>query len=977
MILQRILSVWGLSLLMFSAVAQTMSEAEYQTYINKVFYEIWPACEQRKDQECIFNHADRLISTGKALKDWPAVIYFIEWKSHYSDRFSRRDLYYSSLRDAEHFLTEYKDSLGELFHEYHVSNALRWGKYYFDRGDWPRSLETYNSINAWLLGKPSKTQEDLSAISNAFTSMGVIHRDQGAYDLALDYFQKGIDFEKQKGVTARQSGFIAIADKHIGDLYLKKGQPAVALKYYHQARAVYEQADTSQDFLRNGLSTTWVGIANSYKAMGESSSALKALKTALATDSYGHIAYHIWYYIGELYAQSGDIANAFHGFNQALERRVSRFGVKHYKVAEVYAAWGYLELRRSDPECALEYFQAALISLIDDFHDTDIESNPLSFQRTFIRPEILGLLAGKTEALRLLAAKSGNNTHLLTAWATAKAAVNATDVLYSGDLKSEDDKLLLFQQSSKIIELGVQIAWQLGPEFHTHAFDLSEKGKAIILLEAYRNSNALQFAGISDSLLEREAQLKYEISEAEDAVFRGDNSAALRDRLFNTRHEYRSLLLSLEKKYPDYYRLRYDRHVADVSKVQHSLRRGQAMVSYFNGDSSRFAFVIQSKGLAMYPLSAKETLEPLVSELRKSIYGYFLSDQRTEAAFVKNAERYVYCSQSLYKILWQPFAASLPEEVLVIPDGVLGYLPFDVLLAGSPQGAATSFKTHPYLLHRHQIGYCYSATLWVEMQQNITSNRQLAAFAPSFPGIGPQKKQMAMRGGLDTLYYNQPEVRAIASVLKTSGVFTGKDAIKSTFLQQSKHAGILHIASHGIANDTASGYSFIAFTSTHAHPDSSRLYARELYNLRLNAAMVVLSACETGVGELKKGEGVVSLARAFAYAGAQSVISTLWSVNDASTTSIMQEMYKQLRAGAGKSEALQTSKISFLERGADDLAAHPYYWSAYIAIGDMQPLYRHWLTSLWPIALLLVAALGIGAGMKWKKAARVSRKSFF
>lgn len=966
MILRRILSVWGLSLLTFSAVAQTMSEAEYQTYINKVFYEIWPACEQRKDQECIFNHTDQLISIGKALKDWPAVIYFIEWKSHYSDRFSRRDLYYASLRDAEYFLAEYKDSLGELFHEYHVSNALRWGKYYFDRGDWPRALESYNNINAWLLRKASKTQEDLSAISNAYTSMGVIHRDQGAYELALDYFQKGIDFEKQKGETARQSGFVAIADKHIGDLYLKKGQYAAALKYYHQARAVYEQADTSHDFLRSGLSTTWVGIANAHKAMNESTKSLSALKTALTIDSYGTIDYHIWFYLGEHYTQSGDISAALHCFDRAFERRIAKFGLQHYKVAEVYQAWGDLELRRNDPACALEHYQEALICLLDDFQDRNISSNPLSFQRTFIRPEILGLLAGKTEALRRLAATSGNTAYLHSAWATISAAVNAMDVLYAGDLKSEEDKLLLFQQSSKIIESGVQIAWQLGPEFHAQAFELSEKGKAIILLEAYRNSNALQLAGISDSLLEREAQLKYEISEAEDAVFRADNAEALRDRLFDARQEYRNLLRAMEKKYPDYYRLRYDRQVADVEQVQHSLRRGQAMVSYFNGDSLRFAFVIQSNGLSMYPLSAKEPLEPLVSELRNSIYGYFLTDQRTEAAYINNAGQFVRHARSLYQILWQPFAASLPKEVLVIPDGVLGYLPFDVLLTDSPQGVATSFKSHPYLLYRHQIGYCYSATLWREMRQNASSNRQLAAFAPSFPGTDGPKKQMAMRGNLDTLYYNQPEVRAIASVLNMGGIFTGTNAVKSTFLQQCKHAGILHIASHGIANDTASGYSFIAFTSTHDHPDSSRLYARELYNLRLQAAMVVLSACETGVGELKKGEGVVSLARAFAYAGAQSVISTLWSVNDASTTAIMENMYEQLRKGDGKSEALQTSKISFVKRSADDTAAHPYYWSAYIAFGDMQPLYGHRFTWVMLIALLLMAALAIGAGLKWK-----------
>lgn len=102
----------------------------------------------------------------------------------------------------------------------------------------------------------------------------------------------------------------------------------------------------------------------------------------------------------------------------------------------------------------------------------------------------------------------------------------------------------------------------------------------------------------------------------------------------------------------------------------------------------------------------------------------------------------------------------------------------------------------------------------------------------------------------------------------------------------------------------------------------------------------MLSACETGIGKfLKKGEGVISLARAFAYAGAKSVISTLWSVNDASTTAIMRALYKRLRAGSSKAQALQTAKIAYLESREDDLAAHPFYWSAYIAVGDMKPLY--------------------------------------
>lgn len=117
--------------------------------------------------------------------------------------------------------------------------------------------------------------------------------------------------------------------------------------------------------------------------------------------------------------------------------------------------------------------------------------------------------------------------------------------------------------------------------------------------------------------------------------------------------------------------------------------------------------------------------------------------------------------------------------------------------------------------------------------------------------------------------------------------------------------------------------------------------------------MGVLSACETGIGELKKGEGIICLARAFAYAGAQSVVSTLWSVNDESTTHIMRAFYKDIRTGNTKSNALRNAKATYIQSRPEDLAAHPFYWSAYIAVGDMRPLYGGYRYVWWAAALIL------------------------
>ncbi len=288
--------------------------------------------------------------------------------------------------------------------------------------------------------------------------------------------------------------------------------------------------------------------------------------------------------------------------------------------------------------------------------------------------------------------KPGQQTHLHSAWATVQAAVNAIDFLKAGALQSEEDKLFFFQESAQVFEHGLQIALQLGPDYYPAAFELSEKSKAIILLEAFRNANALRLAGIPDSLLEREAQIKYEISAAEDALFKGGGNQELRDRLFQLKNKYRELLRTFEQSYSAYYRLRYDNRVITADAATSRLARGQALVAYFTGQQAHFAFVLRPEGIALYQLEQEAALDPLVRDMRAGIYEYFLSEQPTAELYEASAKKYAANALRLYDILLAPFAETLPEELLIIPDGVLGYLPFDALLTTAPTVPATRFK---------------------------------------------------------------------------------------------------------------------------------------------------------------------------------------------------------------------------------------------------------------------------------------------
>lgn len=148
---------------------------------------------------------------------------------------------------------------------------------------------------------------------------------------------------------------------------------------------------------------------------------------------------------------------------------------------------------------------------------------------------------------------------------------------------------------------------------------------------------------------------------------------------------------------------------------------------------------------------------------------------------------------------------------------------------------------------------------------------------------------------------------------------------------------ILHLATHGVADERVGDYSYLAFASEADSIANELLYVRDLYNLQLNADMVVLSACQTALGRLQRGEGIISLARAFAYAGARSIVTTLWSVEDASTKTLMLAFYRHLQAGMPKDQALQQAKLEWIAN-AGYFKAHPYCWAGLIVIGDAKEI---------------------------------------
>ena len=504
------------------------------------------------------------------------------------------------------------------------------------------------------------------------------------------------------------------------------------------------------------------------------------------------------------------------------------------------------------------------------------------------------------------------------------------------------------------------------------AFAFAEKSKGLLLLESISDTRAKAFAGLPKALLMHEEQLREQLGWMEKEEFllqsSGEDPAglqAVKDSIVQLSAAYEAFLNRIEQEYPAYFRLKYETGVQQVSGIRRQLLRPeQALIEYFVGSDFITRFVVTGAGLEVQTLPLANNLAGKIDSLRKSIYWC-----RTNTENGGSCNYWDQVFAGLGFELHQLLLSNLPESNswIIIPDDVLGYLPFEVLLKAPVARAMTGrYSDYPWVLRDKTISYSYSASLLWESRQAARSyypaKTAVLAYAPSFSGLVQtpwNRSEMKLtRGQLGPLFFNEPEIESIAKTMR-SKTFSGQNATKSSFLEQASKYRYLHLSTHGVMNDRLPQYSYLAFTQTGDSLDfEALLFAGDLYNMSLQADLVVLSACETGVGRLSKGEGIMSLARAFSYAGASSLVTSLWSVNDQQTAALMTAFYDNLAKGMQKDAALQQAKLSLIH---SPTGSHPFYWAGFIPIGDMTAIetgtriWSFWWAGLW----VLFGAAGI------------------
>ncbi len=791
--------------------------------------------------------------------------------------------------------------------------------------------------------------EEHSDIASSYNNLGIVTRQRGDTDAALEYYYKAVAIRLAE--QGEEHPLTADNYMNIGVIYAIKSMFDEAIEYTKRSLHI-RQAVFGEEDIRVALNLNNLGVI--YRDSGDYETALEYLTKSLSIrrkllgDVHPAIAQSL-NNIGVVYKNTGDYEKALGYLREAIEQRVQIFGRNNTHVADSYVYLGNIYRKMEEYDYALSSYRKAIASLAPGFRSIEKHTNNFSvFDEAIVNRSLLIALAEKADLYyKLFSLSPQNHDPLLAAIPIYHAARYVTDLLRS-TYAAEQSKLFLSEFSSEIFENAVNTLFTLyestGDQRHiTEAFSFAEYLRAMILWESIIESRARSFAGIPEDKLNEERELHQQLIQARIHYHRTqsdtDEFQSIRSNYFDILMTYRNFIADLEQTYPHYHALKYDIGSPSISDMRHVLDDNTAILQYMLGEENSFLFIVTGHDFTMLPLGPVTKIEEYTHTLRRVI-------RRLDRSGFVNV------SSTLYSLLVEPALSYIENKnrLLIIPDGVLHHLPFETLVAEpvSEQEARPSFSSLRYLIHDFSITYNYSSKLAVfqfeQARQRLIDTRHphFAGFAPVFASTNDEEENSYRTmhytdGWIGELPYSEIEIQNIVDMFESvryrAEGYYHSDATKKKFINYASEYSHIHIASHGFFNEEEPMLSGVLFSPGHdSDIDEERdiLFAGEIYGLNLDCDLVVLSSCESGIGTIARGEGIVALTRGLIYAGAGNLLVSLWKVTDQLTTELMIEFYRHILDGDSYPDALRKAKLHIIQ---NEPSAFPMFWSGFIMIG--------------------------------------------
>jgi CHAT domain-containing protein/Tfp pilus assembly protein PilF len=804
------------------------------------------------------------------------------------------------------------------------------GAVYWSLGQPQESLKYYNQALPIFQARGNRRLQatTLNNIATAYQQLGELQK-------ALDALRQVVALREALNDRPRLGAPL----NNLGLLYLQLGDLETSEKYYKQALEIRRESGDRQN-----EATNLQGLSILYVRRGDLVSALTTAEQSLALSrAVGDrlLEAYVLVVIGKINERQNDAKKALENFSQALTIR--RAIGDRYGEAYALSSLGSSYLELGDSIKAVEHYNQALK----------------------LQQEI-GDKLGETETLYGLAraeSKAGDKQSARVRMETALAIIEST----RSNVASQDFRSSFFASYQSHYDFLVNLLMQMHyadplAGHNTSALEVSERSRARNLLESLNETYAQIREGVDVSLLEREQSAQRRLSLDSDRLTRllggkhtPEQAQTLKKKVEALLAEYRDVETQIRLKSPRFAALTKPKPLV-TKDIQKLLDRDSLLLQYSLGEEKSFLWAVTSTSVKSFELPGRATIDVAAQRFDKAI----TENQN------RNITQQVEAGSTLSTLVLGPVAKELGQrKLLIVGDGVLHHVAFSALPSPTSNNEQRPVRTknyHPLILDHELVQLPSASVLAVvrqEMATRIAPKKEVAVLADpvyqaddlritaknSSPGAtskATSSNRSVWESGLENLQrlpFSRREADAIVNLvsrdqsLKAVDFAANREAVTSGKIASYR---VVHFASHALLNNENPELSGIVLSlvDENAKPQNGFVRLYDIYNLRLSADLVVLSACRTALGKQVKGEGLIGLTRGFMYAGSPRVIVSLWEVNDEATAELMKKFYTAMFVnGLRPAAALRTAQLEMFKTR---LWTAPYYWAAFELQGEFR-----------------------------------------
>ena len=757
----------------------------------------------------------------------------------------------------------------------------------------------------------------------------------GDFDSGEQYQKEALEIADSLGMSGTYSALQF--QHHLARLFVQKGEfvRAAGLLESTLAKASSKLGETHLE-----VGVLCEDLAEAYTGMGSydlaKKSYLQAIRIRRLSRGGSDIAQLQWK-LGLTYAALQSCDSALASYDSATVSLGTDTEMNRLLRSRILRNIGDCRVQLGDARGGLAEYQRSIAFLVASTTVTDIRLCP-GLPDVTRCPDYIQTLSARAAALGKAGfAADSTSSMVLATYERMADALSRVRRYYS----LEGSKFRLEGKYQEVYAAGLETALRQyqrtdEPRYKDLAFRFAEGNRAAALGDALAR---LQRAS-TDSLASERWRAQRELIALQDAMERnevaGDSSqvAALRGTLMTRLQRIDSLSRKEQS---------HGQAVFTIDDLRSILGANDCLIEYVVRDSEVVAFVVRNDSSF---ITSRRLAYPLDGTVRMMLQGITTLDRN---AYIANANE-------LSTVLFAPVRRFLANRtrIIIIPDGILNYLPFGTLFTQTVTSAeaARGYGALPYLLKRYEISHASSSQVYASSVRSeatpASKERSFVGFAPVFQNTTSAPLLASRSAASDfrsvsvdgktyqTLPHSRNEVMGIADLFRKKGYegkyVVGCDATKGRFESLSANYGIVHIATHGYFDEEHPQFSGLLFAPRGDSVESRRdvLFAGEAYELNVKDDLVVLSSCQSGLGKMVTGEGIVGLTRGFLYSGARDVLYSLWDIRDRNTPELMLAFYRHLLAGESCASALRSAKLSMIR---DPRTATPLLWAGFVLAG--------------------------------------------